>query len=277
MSKEREHGMRRRQDLEAELHQLAQKLDVPAQPDYATWVRKRLASGSTASGPTAGRRRPSGLLGSLRPLTTTMIVLLFAVVGVLAVPATRDAVADLFGLSGVRVRPLPGTGPSPSTTLDASLALGDPVTLDEARRRVSFTVSTPSAPGLGAPEAVYVRRELGLESVSLVYRPRAGFPAAFHTQVGLLVSEYSGTAAPYFEKLVTAQEPMTRVAVDGRWPGVYFTSPHLVMVRGPDGVVREDRPRLAAPTLVWERGGVTYRLEAAIDLKRALAVASSMP
>ena len=47
------------------------------------------------------------------------------------------------------------------------------------------------------------------------------------------------------------------------------------LVRSPDGVVHEDRPRLAAPTLVWVQADVTYRLEAAVDLQRALEVASS--
>ena len=69
---------------------------------------------------------------------------------------------------------------------------------------------------------------------------------------------------------------MTQVTVDGRWPGLYFASPHQILVRGPDGVVHEDQPRLAAPTLVWVRDGVTYRLEAAVDLNSALAVAASM-
>ena len=107
-----------------------------------------------------------------------------------------------------------------------------------------------------------------MESVSVVYRPTVGFPAAVDTTVGLLVSQYAGTATPYFDKLIDAGEPVTQVTVDGRWPGLYFTSPHQILVRGPDGVVHEDRPRLAGPTLVWVRDGVTYRLEAAVDLEQ---------
>ena len=68
---------------------------------------------------------------------------------------------------------------------------------------------------------------------------------------------------------------MTQVTVAGRWPGLYFPTPHEVLVRSPDGVVHEDRPRLSAPTLVWVQAGVTYRLEAAVDLQQALAVASA--
>jgi hypothetical protein len=64
--------------------------------------------------------------------------------------------------------------------------------------------------------------------------------------------------------------------VADRWPGLYFSSPHAILVRAPDGVVHEDRPRLAASTLVWVQDGVTYRLEAAVDLERALEVAASV-
>jgi hypothetical protein len=261
-------------ELEAQLRKLGRSLDVPTAPDYATRVRERLTSGSATTRPAAWHR-PNRGIGWLRPLVAASIVLMLAVAIVLSVPATREAVAELFGFTGVRVRSLPTAAPSPRTTLDANLDLGEPVTLDQARQQVSFPMSVPSVPDLGAPDFVYVRNEPGLESVSLVYRPRPGFPATSDTQVGLLVSEYSGTATPYFEKLIDSGAAMTRVTVAGRWPGLYFTSPHEILVRSPDGFVHEDRPRLAAPTLVWVQGDVTYRLEAAVDLQRALTVAST--
>ena len=116
-------------------------------------------------------RPPFGFTGPLGRLATATIVLVLAIAVVLSVPATRAAVADLFGFAGVNVRTAPSAAPSPRTTLDAALDLGEPVTLDEARQRVSFPVSLPAVPGLDAPDAVYVRDEPGLESVSLVYQP----------------------------------------------------------------------------------------------------------
>jgi hypothetical protein len=276
VAEERENVVRRPPDLEVELGRLARQFDVPAPPDYASRVRERLAA-RPAAVPSPAGRSTFGLAGPWRWAATATVVLLLAMTVVLSVPVTRDAVADLFGFSGVRVRTVPSTAASPRTTVETLADLGDSVTLDEARRRVSFPVSVPTALGLGSPDAVYVRRELGLESVSLVYRPGTGFPAADDPAVGLLVSEYSGTAEPFFEKLVDTGVPVTQVTVDGRWPGLYFSSPHQVLVRGPDGLVHEERPRLAAPTLVWVRDDVTYRLEADVDLEQALAVASSMP
>jgi hypothetical protein len=260
--------------LEAELRQLAHRLDVPPPPDYARRVREQLASDS-ATGRLAWRRR-FDVKGPWRLAATATIVLLLAMTVVLSVPATREAVADLFGLSGVSVGTVPTTAASPRPTMDADLELGDPTTLEEARRQVAFPVSVPTAPGSGTPDAVYVRRQLGMESVSLVYRPNAEFPATNDPDVGLLLSQYSGTAAPYFEKLINEGAPVTEVTVDGQWPGLYFASPHQILMRGPDGLVHEDGPRLAAPTLVWVRDGVTYRLEAAVDMEQALDVASAM-
>ena len=276
MSDEHRDVVREPRDLEAEFRRLAHQLDVPPPPDYVTRVQERLESDSSTTRPT-GWSRP---FGSTRPaarrLATAAMVLILTTVAVLSVPATRDAVADLFGFAGVNVRTVPSAAPSPRPTVDAALELGEPVTLDEANQQVSFPVALPRVPGLGEPDAIYVRDERGLESVSVVYRPTVGFPAAVDTEVGLLVSQFAGTATPYFDKLIEAGEPVTQVTVDGRWPGLYFASPHQILVRGPDGVVHEDQPRLAAPTLVWVRDGVTYRLEAAVDLNSALAVAASM-
>jgi hypothetical protein len=38
----------------------------------------------------------------------------------------------------------------------------------------------------------------------------------------------------------------------------------------------EESPRLAGNVLVWEKGGVTHRVEAMADLEVALAIARSM-
>ena len=263
---------RSHQDLEAALRRLGEQVDVPPKPEYAALVKQQIDESGRP------RRTPFGParhLRFVRPLAAA--VALMVVLGViLGVPATRQAVADLFGLSGVRVRPLPTTGPSPRTTLDASLDLGDPVTLAEAQRRISFTVAVPNAAGLGAPDAVYVRLASGLEAVNLVYRPRAGFPGGFDGHVGLLLSEYAGAAQPYFVKYVDQHIPLSRVIVGGRWPGLYFPGAQEVYVRDPGGVVHSERPRLSAPSLVWERGAVTYRLEANISRARALAIAASV-
>ncbi|MEP6525879.1 MAG: hypothetical protein ABJA86_01845 [Nocardioidaceae bacterium] len=263
---------RRQPDLEAALRRLGEQVDAPPQPEYAPIIRQQLEQSGRPSRTPFG---PARRLRLVRPLAAAVALLVVLAV-ILGVPATRQAVADLFGISGVRVRPLPTTGPSPRTTIDASLDLGDPVTLAEARRRVSFPVALPSTASLGAPDAVYVRDSPGLEAVNLVYRPRAGFPGGFDGHVGLLLSEYAGAAKPYFVKYIDQHIPLSQVIVAGRWPGLYFPGAQEVYVRDPGGLIHSERPRLSAPSLVWERGSVTYRLEADISRARALAIAASL-
>jgi hypothetical protein len=263
-------------DLEAALHRLSERVDVPPQPNYAHLVQQQLDH-EPATPSTRERRHRRGLLPSASPLTAGAIVLLAVLAVVFTVPAGRHAVADLFGFAGMDVRPLPSAAPSPRTTLDPSVDLGEPVTLAEARDRVSITVAVPAAAGLGEPDTVYLRRGPGLESVTLVYGPRDGFPAGVDSHVGLVLSEYAGTATPYFAKYVDEQLAPTQVTVAGRWPGLYFPGPQEVLVRDPTGTVHNEHPRLSAPTLVWVQGAVTYRLEANASKERALAVATSLP
>jgi hypothetical protein len=257
--------------LEAALRRLGEQVDVPPQPGYAGQVRLRLETRPQRRTRTDPTRRPR----SLRPLTVAL-ALVVALAVVLGVPRTRHAVADLLGISGVQVHQLPTTGPSPRTTLDDALDLGDPATLAEARGTVSFPVALPTTEGLEAPDAIYVRRGPGLQAVNLVFRPRPGFPAGSDSHVGLMLSEYAGTATPYFDKYVDERVPLSHVFVAGRWPGLYFPGQQQVFVRDPGGDVHSEEPRLSGPSLVWVRGAVTYRLEADISRARALAIAASL-
>jgi hypothetical protein len=203
------------------------------------------------------------------------MALVAVVAVVLGVPAARQAVADLFGFDGVRVRPLPSSGPTPRATLDPALDLGRAVSLADARRFQSFPIQVPTLTGMGTP-GVYLRRDRGLVSVSFVYPPSARFPAGHDPAVGLLLSEYAGTGTPYFDKLVGEVASVDQVAVDGRWPGLYFPEPQHVFVLDERGVVHFERARLSGPSLVWVRDGVTYRLEASVDRSTLLSLAASL-
>ncbi|MDP9221169.1 MAG: hypothetical protein M3P23_11630 [Actinomycetota bacterium] len=254
-----------RADLEAALRRLGEEAGVPEPPGYASLVRQRLEAGPATGQPTHPVRR--------RVLAAVAVPLL-ALCVVLVVPASRQAVAELFGIRGVAVHPRATPAPTPRASVDPALDFGDPVTLAEARQRVSFAVGVPSA--LGAPDAVYVRRGPGLESVTLTYRPREGLPAALDSRYGLILTEFAGTATPYFEKFVNMGVGVTRVTVAGRWPGLSFAGPQEVLIRAPNGEVIDEHPRSSAPTLVWVQGDVTFRLEAAVSRTRALDLAGSV-
>jgi hypothetical protein len=67
------------------------------------------------------------------------------------------------------------------------------------------------------------------------------------------------------------------VAVRGG-DGVWLAgAPHRFLYRGPNGRVEEASLRLAGNTLIWTDGGLTYRLESALDRDTAISIAESLP
>src|SRR5262245_7107080 len=101
--------------LERELAELS--IDWPETPDIAAAVSPRL---------TAAPRRSWFAARPAWQLAVAAVVLLIAVL--MAVPPTRAAVLDLLGLRSVRIE---HREPRPST-FGHKLAVGDPVTLDQA-------------------------------------------------------------------------------------------------------------------------------------------------
>ena len=53
-------------------------------------------------------------------------------------------------------------------------------------------------------------------------------------------------------------------------------APHTVMFLDANGQIQEDSTRLAGNTLLWEEDGVSYRLEADLEMEEALKIARSM-
>ena len=182
------------------------------------------------------------------------------------VPQTRAAVADattailrFAGIelaSGPPAEPLPGTpSPLPST---------GSVTLDQARQRARFPIGVPAR--FGPPERVEVSDPdvTGAPRVvSLLYR--AGT---------VRLDEFDGELAPFFvKKLDVAGVAWTEV--QGR-PAVWIPTPHAVVYIDRLGVERAETARLAGATLIWQRAAVTYRLEGAVTVEEALAIARSI-
>jgi hypothetical protein len=50
-----------------------------------------------------------------------------------------------------------------------------------------------------------------------------------------------------------------------------------VVLLGPDGSRRRETARLGGPTLIWERGATTLRLEGELSQQQAISIAESVP
>ena len=183
-------------------------------------------------------------------------VVILALVSLL-VPAVRDQVAAWLGIMGVTiertdtVEPLspvpPGVMLGEATTVDAAVVPFEPILLS----------------GLGDPDAVFVD---AADRLTMVYSID-GQP--------VLLTQFVGDLNPAIVKQVEADTEVEATTVDGR-PAIWVgTGPHAVFFLDADGAFAEDQSWLAGPTLLWEVGDLTMRLEGVGDRDHAVAIAES--
>lgn len=261
-------------ELEEAVSRLGHRIDYPPTPDLAVAVRRRIADSS---------RRPApwwSLLGSRRAVAVAVFMLLLAVVvtSVLAFsPATRTAIADRLGLRGLLItteQPMPTPLASP---VGDYLRLGNRMTLNEVQSRVPFHVLVPGSDTLGMPDEVYLSYPPVTGQVALIYRARAGLPAAPATGVGLLLTQFQGELEPGFlGKGLGRDTRLTPVTVNGGRGFWIDGESHAIVYRDPSGNVSSDFVRLAGNVLVWEQNGLIVRLESDISMEEALRIAESV-
>jgi hypothetical protein len=271
-------------ELGAALMALAPDLAFPS-ADVVAVVAARLG----------GERRPAGRrlegawrrLGGILPprgLRRALVVALL-VVALTAIAAG----ATYFGVRGIQIVFQNGGGPSPfasagspsspgashsaspvpSPTLPGlgdRLELGNPSSLDAARASAPYPVAVPPAvAGFGAPR-VFLAGDDVVTRVSFVW-VRGGKPK-------LLLTEFNADPyQPYIKKVMLDGGHVKPVTVKGEQGYWLFGAAHELDYVDHDGMHFIDHSRLAGNTLVWTRGGVTFRLEGAPTLHEALRIA----
>ena len=244
--------------LPQELRALGRALDVPPTDAdvVAAAVLARIADEPVPaqSGWTGRARARVGTL--LRDRRRAALVALGGLlVALLLTPPVRATVADWFGLGGVVFRPGP-TVPSASAPPSATGGM----TLEEAADLVRFTPVVPRA--LGAPDGVEVGSRGRL--LSLTWDGPDGTRR---------LDEFDGRLEPMFVKTV-GRQGAEYVEVDDEY-ALWFPEPHEVVLLDDSGRERTESARPAGPTLVWQSGGVTLRLEGVPDKRRAIEIAES--
>ena len=234
--------------LVTELRALNSWLDVPEPVDQRAAVRSRL------SRPSSGHRVRRWVVAVVAALVGTVTVVAPARAAVV------DAVGGLLRVAGIEIRREPAPDglparPSPLPSLR-------PVALDEARRVAVFPVRVPAV--LGVPEQVLLADPDARGAprvVTMSFRRGA-----------VRFDQFDGAVSPVFFKS----------APDGQWTevgtstAVWLPGPHPVTYIDRDGTERTETARLAAPTLIWSTGTVTYRLEGLSTLEEARAAAGSL-
>jgi hypothetical protein len=246
-------------DLELALADLAEHLDHPSGDQLAAAVRSRVANSLTG-----GRDRSRSLLA-----VAAVFVLIVATA--LAIPPSRHAIADWLGIGAVDIRrpdPTLGSGPGKNPVPGSPDATGGTgadarVQLAAARKIVDFTIATPSAASAGP-----------LRSVAVDRRAPGGLVALGYARFTLVEVTANARDPLPLAKLV---EPgrIDDVMV-GTSPGIWIRGVHVVAFLDRDGKMRTDSLRRAGSVLIWQRDGVTYRIEGFHDLAAAQRVAASV-
>lgn len=165
--------------------------------------------------------------------------LLVLVAGAALAPPVRATVAEWLNIGGVQARPV-GTGPS---TAPPPPGVPGHLSMVEAERVAGFKPALPK--DLGAPAGVEASK---------------GFVATSWN--GIRLEQFQSEVEPmYLKKYYQSLEYVPEV--NGYW----FKTPHELVL------VDERVVRIAGPTLVWVRDGVTFRLEGVTDKARAVELA----
>jgi len=172
------------------------------------------------------------------------VVVALALLGALfAIPQTRGAILRALHIGNVeveRVQTLPAARPGP-------LPLGRPVSLTEARKAVPIELAVPDR-----YDAIYRSGPF----VTFVLRPR----------VWLL--EWGGSGPTIVKKVAGPGTRIDQVFLADGTEALWIEGRHVV-VRGPER-------RLAGNVLIWERNGVTSRLEGVLSRQQTVELASSL-
>lgn len=255
--------------LERALQDLGPHYPYPPTPNLAIAVRRRIVAQ-----PTAPVRRLALWRDPRRLALVAAVLLVLAGTAAVVNPTSRDAIAHFFHVRGVIVNRVPS--PLPSLSPVTPLDLGRRVTMDEAQSAVSFKIGVP--PELGVPDTIYVGSGIPGGEVALAYMPRSGIPLVKGTGLGVLVTEFRGDLIPGFiTKDVGPGTTVEQTSVNGD-PGWWIAGePHTIIIQVGAGNDQMETLRLAANTLVWEHGGVTYRIESALSRAEAFRIAGGLP
>jgi hypothetical protein len=237
-------------ELERDLVELGRELAVPAAPDLVPAVRERLE-------PRAGDRRER------RRWALAVAVAVLALVGAtLAIPEARSAFFRILDVGGERIQ-LVDELPEIEVAEDLESTLGERVTLEDARERAGFELRELDD---ADPDRVYLG-ERG--TVWLLYGSPVN-PRLLVAQTPLLAVD-----EPTLFKKVASEADVELVAVDGA-RGLFVGGAHYLFLVDESGVPIEASARLAEDVLLWDQGGVAYRLEGDFDRERALELARTL-
>ena len=238
---------------ESALRDLGASIDWPAPVDFTTRLRLVPAERSQRRGPAWA--------------AAAVAVLLL----VLFVPDARRAVGNLLEVAGIRIEFGSETNLPPPT----DLAPGRPAEMAEARQAVDFPILTPGT--LEPPTSIHLLEwELGTQ-VFMAWSAREGMPEVGASGVGLLLAQFRADLdEDFFSKILLQGTTVEAVNVNGARGFWLSGAPHEFMFETGRPDLVADGTRLTGNVLIWETGGITYRLESNLGINESRAIAESL-
>lgn len=247
-------------ELEARLYDLGPVLSVPTGDALMDVVLDRVEQ--------IDHDRP-GRVRRHRRLVVALVAAAVALLALLAYPPTRTAIADRLGIGAVRFTvdqsnpsspPGPAT-PGPVATTPTQQALA------EAQAEVSFPIRLPDPALAGAPVHVETEPDPPVPGglVSVAFERFTLTEVAAQPDQQAVVNKDLGSD--------TRLELLTVNGRDGAW---IAGAPHAWAYLDPAGAVRTETIRRAGNVLLWEQGGVTFRIEGLESKADALQMAASL-
>ena len=202
---------------------------------------------------------PADLATTVLERVAAAVLVTLVLVLVIGSPASAR-IAEWLGLGGVVVVQAPAPPALPPPAADTGPEIELP--LEEAAARVSFALGVPAQ--LGPPDRVLITPDARV--VSMLWAADGDLPE-------LRLDQFAGRVDPiYVKRYVDQVEFLTVAGSDGFW----LAAPHRLEYVDHAGAEHAAAARTSGPSLVWQRGGTTLRLEGVPTRQRAMAIALSV-
>jgi hypothetical protein len=260
------------QKLESALIDAGHSIEYPATPNIAARVRANLNAGQD-------RRSTKSIFRSRPMLIAIAIVIALAVL--IAIPQTREVLAQIFGLRHIEIVPVSLT---PNATpiafgvapIDNQCCL---TTLDKARSRARFGILLPPD---GSPSQVFLQDQVlgsgnpGQQLILVFGDPHSPDFVLYESQNWFYEKaiDSSGSSIGSGTTISVTQVHKRRAL----W---LSGAPHILVTLDSQGrpVIGTERP-VNANTLIWDNSdganGITYRLETTLGFEEAVKFAEAL-
>lgn len=286
------------------LQDVAASYQYPATPDISSAVHERLVSRTSTNVPhwTSEQRR----------LAMAVLVALFMLATLLAVPTVRAAIARFLQVGAITIfvgeteeeatspsipARLPTKQPTPTSERGTEALLTPPAILDmllstPTTRLTPTPAATPAAALEGpltldeAQEAADFDIRLPDASANLgspdeIYLQRSGNADSLLAVILVWFNPHGLEASrlalyqigePQYGSKLAARESLLRSEVNGQ-PAYWIEGEHLLQIPHANGNIDT---RLVGSVLLWTEGDMTYRLEGAPSIDDAVNIAQSL-